>query len=69
MIRTIEKFARIFCSGSCAEISGKKSVPYFISETRYKEEMRNPNRGWKCPSCGEHPCGFDDKFFEQKLHK
>lgn len=54
------KYVRIICY-ECDPNGAEK----FLTREVYNQQMRDANRGWRCPDCHCYPCDFDDNYWEK----
>lgn len=72
--RTLDRYARIICD-ECVDLARAcgntepRSVlgEKFLNQAQYNLQMRDANRGWRCPDCRCYPCAWDDDYFELPL--
>ncbi len=66
--KTLTSFARIICDECCIFLDSQGcDGTFYLSAAEYESQLGNPDKGWCCPSCGCHPCEFDDTYFELPL--
>jgi len=48
--------------GSCGASS-------YLTEEQYINQMKDADRGWRCPICNCYPCDWDDDNYDEHMNQ